>query len=149
MSAAFADRASAGRALAQRLLRLALPAPIVVLALPRGGVPIGAEVARALAAPLDLLLVRKIGAPWQRELAVAAVVDGQPPDVVLDDETMAATGVDRAYVDAEVAQELQEIERRPHALLFRRFRHVGVHLPDLIGADVHVGRAKACGEIRV
>jgi putative phosphoribosyl transferase len=120
MNKSFADRTEAGRALAQRLLRMALPAPIVVLALPRGGVPIGAEVARAFDAPLDLLLVRKIGAPWQRELAVAAVVDGQPPDIVLDEETMAATGIDRAHVEAEAEKELQEIERRRRAYLGRR-----------------------------
>jgi putative phosphoribosyl transferase len=112
MNKSFTNRTEAGRALAQRLSRMALPPPIVVLALPRGGVPIGAEVARALKAPLDLLLVRKIGAPWQRELAVAAVVDGQPPDIVLDDETMAMTGVDQAYVQAEAKSELAEIERR-------------------------------------
>ena len=112
MSHAFSDRREAGRALAQRLAGMALPAPIVVLALPRGGVPIGAEVARALNAPLDLLLVRKIGAPWQPELAVAAVVDGQPPDIVLDEETMAMTGVDEAYVEAEAKKQWREIERR-------------------------------------
>ena len=112
MNKSFTNRTEAGRALAQRLSRMALPAPIVVLALPRGGVPIGVEVARVLKAPLDLLLVRKIGAPWQRELAVAAVVDGQPPDIVLDRETMAMTGVNQAYVDAEAKSELAEIERR-------------------------------------
>ena len=112
MNKSFTNRTEAGRALAQRLSRMALPAPIVVLALPRGGVPVAAEVARALHAPLDLLLVRKIGAPWQRELAVAAVVDGQPPDIVLDRETMAMTGVNQAYVDAEAKSELAEIERR-------------------------------------
>jgi len=112
MTRAFTDRTEAGRALAQRLVRMSLGAPIVVLALPRGGVPVGAEIARALAAPLDLLLVRKIGAPWQRELAVAAVVDGQPPDIVVDEETMALTGVDQAYVEAEAAREAVEIERR-------------------------------------
>jgi putative phosphoribosyl transferase len=112
MTKAFTNRTEAGRALAQRLSRMTLPPPIVVLALPRGGVPIGAEVARVLKAPLDLLLVRKIGAPWQRELAVAAVVDGQPPDIVLDDETMRMTGVDQAYVDAEANKELAEIARR-------------------------------------
>jgi putative phosphoribosyl transferase len=89
-----------------------LPAPLVVLALPRGGVPIGAEVARALKAPLDLLLVRKIGAPWQPELAVAAVVDGEPPDIVLDEEMMAMAGVDTAYVEAEAKRQMREIERR-------------------------------------
>ena len=89
MKTPFANRIAAGRALAQALLQLSLPGPIVVLALPRGGVPIGAEIARALHAPLGLLLVHKIGAPWQPELAVAAVVDGQPPDIVVDDETAA------------------------------------------------------------
>ena len=117
MNKSFTNRTEAGRALAQQLAGLSLAAPIVVLALPRGGVPIGAEVARVLKAPLDLLLVRKIGAPWQRELAVAAVVDGQPPDIVLDDETMAMTGVDRAYVEAEAKKELREIERRRDAYL--------------------------------
>jgi len=76
----FADRAQAGRRLAARLLELKLAPPITVLALPRGGVPVAAEVARALHAPLDLLLVRKIGMPGQRELAVAAVVDGDIED---------------------------------------------------------------------
>jgi len=117
MTRAFTDRTEAGRALAERLVRMSLAAPVVVLALPRGGVPIGAEVARALNAPLDLLLVRKIGAPYQRELAVAAVVDGQPPDIVVDDETMAMTGVDRSYIEAEAKQELREIERRRRVYL--------------------------------
>jgi putative phosphoribosyl transferase len=117
MNKSFNDRTEAGRALAVRLSGMSLSPPIVVLALPRGGVPIGAEIARALNAPLDLLLVRKIGAPWQRELAVAAVVDGQPPDIVFDEETMAATGVDRTYVEAEAEKELLEIERRRHTYL--------------------------------
>ena len=117
MNAGFADRDAAGRALAQRLASVALPGPIVVLALPRGGVPIAAVVARALKAPLDLLLVRKIGAPWQPELAVAAVVDGNPPDIVVDDETMAMTGVDREYIDRQAQYELHEIERRRRAYL--------------------------------
>ena len=68
----FANRREAGRALARQLVPLQLPPPCVVLALPRGGVPVAAEVARALHAPLDLLLVRKIGLPWQPELALAA-----------------------------------------------------------------------------
>ena len=106
------DRRSAGLALASRLLQSPLHAPVVVLALPRGGVPVAAEIARALAAPLDLLLVRKIGAPWQPELAVAAVVDGRPPDVVIDDELLAWAGVDAAYVDAQAQEAMIEIERR-------------------------------------
>ena len=117
MNPVFADRVEAGRALAERLVAMALSRPAVVLALPRGGVPIGAEIARALQVPLDLLLVRKIGAPWQPELAVAAIVDGTPPDIVLDEETMALVGVDRAYVETQAGNELQEIERRRAAYL--------------------------------
>jgi putative phosphoribosyl transferase len=109
---AFTDRADAARKLAARLAGEHLARPIVVLALPRGGVPIGAEVARVLDAPLDLLLVRKIGAPWQRELAVAAVVDGERPELVIDDETSQATGASRAYIDEQAAVQWREIERR-------------------------------------
>jgi putative phosphoribosyl transferase len=112
MKPAFADRAEAARALAQRLVEEHLEPPCVVLALPRGGVPIGAEIARRLHAPLDLLLVRKIGAPWQRELAVAAIVDGEQRELVIDEETAAATGADRAYIEREAQAEWQEIERR-------------------------------------
>lgn len=75
----FATRQQAGAQLAKELTRRRYQRPLV-LALPRGGVPIGAEVARALNAPLDLLLVRKIGVPWQRELAAAAIVDGEKHD---------------------------------------------------------------------
>jgi putative phosphoribosyl transferase len=112
MSPRFADRAEAARALATRLCSEHLPGPLVVLALPRGGVPIGVEVARRLNAPLDLLLVRKIGAPWQRELAVAAVVDGDHPEVVIDEETSQASGASRAYIDEQAQIEWREIERR-------------------------------------
>jgi putative phosphoribosyl transferase len=108
----FKDRDEAGRALAARLADEHLPPPVVVLALPRGGVPVAARVAQRLKAPLDLLLVRKIGAPYQSELAVAAVVDGDHPEVVIDDAISAATGASRAYIDERAQQEWQEIERR-------------------------------------
>ncbi len=108
---AFGDRAEAGRLLGQRLATLRLVDP-VVLALPRGGVPVAVEVARALRAPLDLLMVRKIGAPGQREVAVAAVADGDHPEIVVDEESLRLSGADRAYVDAEAAHELKEIGRR-------------------------------------
>jgi putative phosphoribosyl transferase len=107
----FANRAEAGRLLARAVARLALHEP-VVLALPRGGVPVATEVARALHAPLDLLLVRKIGAPMQPELAVAAVTDGDRPQVVVDEETLRYSGADRAYVDEQARHQLAEIERR-------------------------------------
>lgn len=111
------DRDEAGRLLAQQLARLPLSPPVVVLALPRGGVPIAAPIARALHAPLDLLLVRKIGVPWQRELALAAVVDGDPPDLVIDEEVQRETGVGRDYIEAQMSAELREIERRRAAYL--------------------------------
>ena len=115
----FADRIEAGRLLAEALLGLKLVDP-VVLALPRGGVPVAAEVAFALHAPLDLLLVRKIGAPAHRELAVAAVADGPQAQIVIDAETLRMTGATEAYVEREAKEELREIARRRTAYLHDR-----------------------------
>jgi putative phosphoribosyl transferase len=112
MSHVFTDRTEAGRALAARLGEMHFRPPVVVLALPRGGAAVGIQIALALGAPLDLLLVRKIGAPWQRELAVAAVVDGGQPEVVIDEEMLERTGTSHAYVDEQARIEWQEIERR-------------------------------------
>lgn len=117
MSHAFADRAEAARALAARLEREKLPPPVVVFALPRGGVPIGATVARALHAPLDLVLVRKIGAPWQPELALAAVAEGDPPEIVIDDEVRRYVDVDDAWIERQAAKHLEEIARRRRVYL--------------------------------
>ncbi|RWK26126.1 phosphoribosyltransferase family protein, partial [Mesorhizobium sp.] len=89
----FRDRQDAGEKLGASLERLQLQDPIV-LALPRGGVPIAAEVAKALEAPLDLVIIRKVGAPGNPELAVAAIVDGDPPDVVLNREIVEAYALD-------------------------------------------------------
>lgn len=107
----FVDRQEAGRLLGRHLAALKLVDPLV-LALPRGGVPVAAEVAQALQAPLELLMVRKIGAPHQPELAVAAVVDGAHPQAVVDEETLRLSGADMAYVRSQVPHQLQEIERR-------------------------------------
>ena len=98
MSRGFADRTEAGRLLARELVRLDLADP-VVLALPRGGVPVAAEVAAALHAPLDLLLVRKIGAPGDPELAVGAVAEGEPPVIVAEPQTLALYGADSVYLE--------------------------------------------------
>lgn len=84
----------------------------VVFALPRGGVPVAAEIARALHAPLDLLYVRKIGAPLEPELALGAIVDGGDPDIVLNDAVIARLGVSPGVVNEIAARELQEVERR-------------------------------------
>jgi putative phosphoribosyl transferase len=121
----FSNRVQAGRELAQALAALKLERP-VVLALPRGGIPVALEVAKALDAPLDLLLVRKIGVPWQRELAVAAVVDGPKPEIVADDEVQRSGGITRAYIEAEAQHELREIERR-RALYLQGREPVDVH----------------------
>ena len=107
----FADRAEAGRLLAERLAALRLEAPLV-LALPRGGVPVAAEVARALSAPLDVAFVRKIGAPYQPELAVGAVADGVEPEIVLNDELVASLGIDADFIAAQARRELASIKRR-------------------------------------
>jgi hypothetical protein len=94
----FANRQAAGQALAEALAGKSLTDP-VVLALPRGGAAVAAEVARRLKAPLDLVLVRKIGVPFQRELAAAAIVDGGAPEIVTNDDVMALCGLTRADVN--------------------------------------------------
>ena len=107
----FKDRRDAGRNLARALERFKGANP-VVLALPRGGVPVGFEVAEHLRAPLDLLLVRKIGAPGHEELALGAVVDGLHPQVVVNQEVMDMIHPPRGYFEAAEKRELAEIERR-------------------------------------
>ena len=107
----FRDRGEAGRLLAAELAGFDIADP-VVLALPRGGVPVGAVIAEALSAPLDLLIVRKVGAPGNPELAVAAIVDGDPPDVVLNRSIIEAYGLDEGEVAQLVRRERPELERR-------------------------------------
>jgi putative phosphoribosyl transferase len=107
----FIDRHDAGRQLAKAVAALELDDPIV-LALPRGGVPVAYEVAKALRAPLDLLLVRKLGAPRHEEYGIGAVVDGANPQIVLNEEAMSIVRPPPGYVDAEVQRQLAELERR-------------------------------------
>ncbi len=107
----FLDRNQAGRRLADELLVFKDKRP-VVLALPRGGLPIGFEAAKALAAPLDLIFVRKIGAPNQPELALGAVADGVHPITVRNDEVIRMLGVPESYLQEEVRRKLAEIDRR-------------------------------------
>ena len=115
----FADRADAGRKLAARLLKYKDKQP-VVLGVPRGGVPVAFEVARALNAPLDVIIVRKLGAPGEPELGVGAVVDGDHPETILNPEVMSALRVSRAYLEREIQNQLKEIHRRN--LLYRAGR---------------------------
>lgn len=111
MATQFVDRRDAGRRLAAELKARDLPGP-VVLALPRGGVPVGYEVAEALNAPLDVLLVRKLGAPGHEEFGIGAVVDGAQPQIVLNAEAIAALGITPSYIEQERDRQLAEIERR-------------------------------------
>lgn len=111
MTLRYADRAEAGRLLAQSLARHR-DQPCVVYALPRGGVPVAHEIARALHAPLDLMLVRKIGVPYQPELAMGAVADGDPPVLVLNDDIVDAIAPSKELIAEMTARESAEIERR-------------------------------------
>ncbi len=112
----FQDRHEAGRYLARRVLELKPRRP-VVLALPRGGVPVGFEVAHALRAPLDLALVRKIGAPDQEELAIGAVADGATPELVSDEQLIHLLGITPDYLAEAKAAAMREIDRRRQAYL--------------------------------
>ena len=115
----FIDRTDAGRQLAKALARYKGQHP-VILALPRGGVPVAAEVATVLDAPLDLILVRKIGVPFQPELAMGAVVDGGKPVIVRNEDVISLTGVSEREFNATCDQQLAEIERRRKLYLGNR-----------------------------
>jgi putative phosphoribosyl transferase len=117
----FQDRSDAGRRLAKALSEYK-GRDAVVLALPRGGVPVAAEVAAALDAPLDLILVRKISVPTQPELAMGAVVDGTAPIVVRNEEVIELSGTTADEFDAACTSELAEIERRRQLYIGKRAR---------------------------
>jgi putative phosphoribosyl transferase len=138
MATIFADRADAGRRLARAVAELQRTHPDldrpVVLALPRGGVPVAFEVAQALDAPLGLVMVRKIGVPWQPELAAGAVVEGDPPSRFLNTDVVRDSGVSMAEIDAATARELAEIERRRNLYLGSR-TPVAVEGADVILVD--------------
>jgi putative phosphoribosyl transferase len=106
----FRDRQEAGQMLAFELAKLTLQDPIV-MALPRGGVPVAVELAKTLQTRLDLILVRKVGAPGNPELAVAAIVDGDPPDVVLNREIVETYGLGDDALRARIAKERPELAR--------------------------------------
>jgi putative phosphoribosyl transferase len=115
----FRDRIDAGRQLAEVLVGYKHQHPII-LALPRGGVPVAAEIATALDAPLDLILVRKIGVPFQPELAMGAVVDGSKPVVVRNDGVIRMAQVEEPEFTNARDRELAEIERRRKLYLGNR-----------------------------
>ncbi|RBO51705.1 phosphoribosyltransferase [Rhodovulum sp. BSW8] len=112
----FQSRDAAGRLLAEKVLAAAPENP-VVLALPRGGVPVAAPVAEALGCPLDLTFVRKIGMPGNPELAAGAVVDGAAREVVFNAEILAAAGLTQADVAPEVEARLADIAEARRRIL--------------------------------
>lgn len=124
----FSDRREAGKQLARAVARLRLEPPVIVLGLPRGGVPVAYEVARGLAAPLDVMLARKLGAPWQPELALGAIASGG----IVVREPLAEQMLARAAVDfdALIERERAELERRERAYRDER------PPPDLHGSSV-------------
>jgi len=124
----FRNRNDAGRQLAEKLAAYADRPDVLVLALPRGGVPVGYEVSRALGAPLDVFLVRKLGVPGYEELAMGAVATGGVR--VLNDEIVRGLGISEQEIDAVVARELQELGRRER--LYRGSRPT----PDVAGRTV-------------
>src|ERR1700682_4432538 len=111
----FRNRNEAGRLLAEKLTAYANRPDVLVLALPRGGLPVAYEVARALAAPLDVFLVRKLGVPGYEELAMGAVATGGVR--VLNDQLVERLGIGDQAIEAVAARELQELARRE-----RRYR---------------------------
>ena len=106
----FRNRTDAGRQLAEKLAAYANRPDVLVLALPRGGVPVAFELARAFGAPLDVFLVRKLGVPGYEELAMGAVATGGVR--VLNDEIVRGLGISEHEIDAVVARELRELSRR-------------------------------------
>ena len=128
MSLPYADRAAAGRALAASLAALAGEPNLLVLGLPRGGVPVAAEVAAALGAPLDAFVVRKLGLPWQPELAMGAIATGGVR--VLNADVIDAASVPGEVVEAVTRREREELDARE-----RRYRGDRPP-PELAGATV-------------
>lgn len=110
MPAPFLDRRNAGRHLAGKLLHYRHRSDVIVLALPRGGVPVAYEVARALEVPLDIFLVRKLGVPGHEELAMGAIASGGVK--VLNGPLVREFRIPQAAIDAVVAREMRELERR-------------------------------------
>src|SRR2546428_2743327 len=110
MTMLFQNRTDAGRQLAAKLKAYANRSDVIVLALPRGGVPVAFEVAEALNAPLDVFLVRKLGVPGHEELAMGAIATGGV--IVLNNDVVQYLGIPNSAIEAVAANELLEMERR-------------------------------------
>jgi predicted phosphoribosyltransferase len=114
----YADRAAAGQALAKHLGHLAGRDNVVILGLPRGGVPVAAEIAQQLKLPLDVLVVRKLGVPWHRELAMGAIAPGGVR--ILQDRVIRTAGVSERQIDETSEREEAELERQQRVFRGRR-----------------------------
>jgi predicted phosphoribosyltransferase len=135
----FENRVDAGRKLAKALSDYKRQQP-VILALPRGGVLVAAEIAAAFNAPLDLVLVRKIGVPFQPELAMGAVVDGGTPIIVRNDDVIETAQIDEATFEAVCQKELAEIERRRQRYLGDRERaEISAHIAIVVDDGIATG----------
>jgi putative phosphoribosyl transferase len=167
----FQDRSEAGRLLGAELASRKLPVNTIVLALPRGGLPVGAEVAEALKAPLDVVVVRKLGVPWQPELAMGAIAGGTR---VLDHQLIRDLRISNKEVEAVVARETKEVERREKlyrsglpaqdlrartvvivddglatgSTMLAATRHVRSFHPERLIVAVAVGSSDACNRLR-
>lgn len=106
------DRYEAGEILADRVESLGPFIKPIVLALPRGGVPVAFRIAKRLNAPLDVIIVRKLGAPFNEEFAIGALVEGEPERVLFNEEALYRLGVGKEYLDKVVKKERNELHRR-------------------------------------
>lgn len=127
-AARFRNRTEAGRLLAKKLARYANRPDVLVLALPRGGVPVGFEIAKALHAPLDLFLVRKLGVPGHKELAMGAIASNGAQ--IINNDIVYVLGLSDAEIQRVIAQERRELERRE-----RLYRH-GLPTPEISARTV-------------
>lgn len=122
MAGIFENRQEAGRDLAARLEHYKGKANVLVLALPRGGVPVGYEIARALGCSLDILLIRKVGCPDNPELAAGAISESGAQ--IINRDIVSSLGISESYLEEEIARQKEEIARRAI-----RYREEGGHLP--------------------
>ena len=118
----FKDRVDAGKKLAEKLKELAPFENSIILALPRGGVPVAYEVAKRLNIPLDVIIVRKLGAPLNEEFAIGSLVEGNPERVILNENVIRKHGIEKKYLDKVINKEQNELHRREE--LYRKSQNI-------------------------